>query len=263
MSTYNPITGQKNPESPVAIKNFEFTRPANTTAYTIGDSVAPDTKAISAATNAAPAVLTCAAHGLATGDRVTISGAVTMTSINGDFVVTVLTSSTFKISTEAGYLLGAFIAGNGVYGGSGVFQKMLRMADVVAIDAGEAQLVALQLFALSATVTLGTFRIRLFNQPQSAIADNAANTLLYANRAAHVGYVDMAIVATDGAGSDQSVILSVPAQPILFGCGSGRRDLFFQIIALGAYVPASAETFRLVAKFNRVQAQNVSLVPGN
>lgn len=256
---YNSITGARIPDSPSVIKSFEFVRPSNTTAYTIGDSVAPVTVAISAATNASPAVLTAASHGLATGDRITISGAVTMTSINGDFVATVLTSSTFKISTEAGYLTGTFVAGNGVYGGSGVIQPMIRLADVVAQNGGYANLVAIQFFALSATVTLGTFRFRLYNLPISAIADNAANTLLYANRAAHVGYVDAAIVATDGSGSDTSAILSVPAQPILFGCNSARKDLFIQIVALGAYVPASAETFRLVMKFSRVGAQAVSL----
>ena len=258
-ATYNPITGQITPESPVVIKAFEWTRPANTTAYTIGDSVAADTVAITGATNAAQAVITAASHGLATGDRVTIAAVGGNTNCNGDFVVTVLTSSTFKISTEAGYLTGTFIAGNSAYTSGGTIQKLFRFADVVGANGGQAQLVALQLFALSATVTLGTFRVRLFNLPQSGIADNAPNTLLYANRAAHVGYVDMAIVATDGSGSDTSMILSVPAQPIVFGCNSARADLFVQIVALGAYVPASAETFRLVAKFNRIQPQGVTL----
>lgn len=260
MASYNPYTGALIPDSPIAIKNFEFTRPSDTTTYTIGDSVAPVTVAITAASNAAPMVLTAASHGLSTGDRVTIAAVGGNTNANGTWVVTVLTSSTFKISTEAGYLTSTFVAGNSAYTSGGTIQKLFRMADVVAIDGADAQLVALQFFALSATVTLGTFRLRIYNLPIAGIADNAANTLLYANRAAHVAYVDMAIVATDGSGSDTSAILSLPAQPIVFSCATGRRDLFFQIVALGAYVPASAETFRLVAKFNRIGPTNVQLV---
>src|SRR2546421_1626795 len=134
--TYNTITGAKLKQSPMIQKAVEFTRPANTTQYTIGDAVAPATKTIGSATNASPCVITSTAHGLATGERITLSGTTTNTNINGDWVVTVLSANTFKISSEAGYLIGTFINANGATGGSPVFQKMLRLADVVAAARG-------------------------------------------------------------------------------------------------------------------------------
>lgn len=255
---YNPITGALLPQSPNIMKAVEWARPANTTQYTIGDAVAPATKAISASTNAAPAVLTCSAHGLATGDRVTISGAVTMTSINGDFVVTVLTSSTFKISTEAGFLTGSFVAGNGVYGGSGVFQKMLRLADVVPANGGSGAIVGARLTCGDAGVTTATFRLRFYNSPISQIADNAAFTLLYANRAKAVGDMALTTVITEGAGSDSAVVTFENAVPIPFVCDAARSDLFVQICAIGGYTPASAETFRLEITIRRDQVPGLA-----
>lgn len=253
--TYNAITGAKVPSSPVLVKSFEFTRPANTTTYGIGDAVAPDVLTITAASNATPIVITSTAHGLATGDRVTIASVGGNTNANGDWKVVVLTANTFSIYTEAG-VAGA---GNSAYTSGGTAQKMIRLADIVAANGGAASILAIQLFALSATVTLGTFRLRFYNAPISAIADNGANTLLYANRVKHVGYVDLTIVTTDGSGSDTSAISQVLATPLPFLCNASRTDLFVTITALGAYVPASAETFRLVVKLRREQAQSVQL----
>jgi hypothetical protein len=67
--------------------------------------------AITAATNANPVELTAAAHGLATGAHVTISGATgNWTAINGSWTVTVTGGGTFTIpvdSTSFGALAGA------------------------------------------------------------------------------------------------------------------------------------------------------------
>ena len=54
--------------------------------------------AISGITKANPGVVTCATHGLTTGDRVYISGVVGMTEVNNKiFTVTVLTTTTFEL----------------------------------------------------------------------------------------------------------------------------------------------------------------------
>lgn len=253
--TYNQITGAKVRQSSIVVKSLEFQRPANTTAYTIGDAVAPDVLTITAASNATPIVITSTAHGLATDDRVTIAAVGGNTNANGDWKVRVLTANTFSLYTEAGVAS----AGNAAYTSGGTAQKMLRLADVVASLGAGGSIIGLQFNALSATVTLGTFRFRFYNAPVSQIADNAAWTLLYSNRAKRVAQIDASIVQTDGAGSDTSEVNIVPSQPIPFVCNSARADLFVQIVALGAYVPASAETFRLVVTIRRDQPSQVTL----
>lgn len=96
----------------------------NYTNFTLGmnTSVAPALAAvtsisISAGTNASPTVLTTAtAHGLITGQRITISGATgSWTPINGEFPVTVTGTSAFSIAVNAtGF--GAF-TGTVIFGG--------------------------------------------------------------------------------------------------------------------------------------------------
>lgn len=79
---------------------------------------------IASSTNAAPTVITTsAAHGLQTGFIVIINGHATNTNANGIRVVTVLTSTTFKISTIAGFP-GTFVNGNGVGGATGTVQSL-------------------------------------------------------------------------------------------------------------------------------------------
>lgn len=253
-TSFNPVTGQALPESPTIQKNVSFTRPANTTAYTIGDAVAPVTTAITGATNANPSVVTAAAHGLATGDRVTIAGSVGNTAINGNFQVVVLTANTFSLKTEAGVA----VAGNGAWTSGGTVQKMLRFADVVPAVGGSGSIVAVRLQIRNGTVTLGTFRVRFFTEPTTQIADNAAFTLLDANRDKRAGYVDLTIVVTEGAGSDSAEVNVLLDQPLPFTCKSDRTDLFAQITALGAFVPASGDTFKLEVTIKRDQIPSLA-----
>ena len=73
------------------------------------------TVTITGATNATPIVVTATAHGLYTGDLISISGITGNTNANGFFKVTRLTADTFSLQN---YSTGADIAGNGAYGGS-------------------------------------------------------------------------------------------------------------------------------------------------
>lgn len=247
---YNTVTGAVIPDSPMIQKNTSFTRPANTTQYAVGDSVAPATSTITGATNANPSVVTTsAAHGLATGDRVTIAGSVGNTAINGNFQVVVLTATTFSLKTEAGVA----VAGNGAWTSGGTVQKMLRFADVVPAAGGSGSIVGIRLQVRNGTVTAGTFRIRFYTEPVTQIADNAAFTLLDANRDKRVGYYDLPILVTDGAGSDSAEVNVTLDQPLPFTCAPTRTDLFASIIALGAFTPASGDTFKLEVTIKRDQ----------
>jgi len=80
-------------------------------------SAVPKTVTITGATNATPIVVTATAHGLQTSDWITISGITGNTNANGFFKVTRLTADTFSLQN---YSTGAYIAGNGAYGGTPV-----------------------------------------------------------------------------------------------------------------------------------------------
>ena len=65
------------------------------------------------ATNAAPIVIsTSAAHNLATGDQVAVSGVLGNTAANGSWTITVLTSTTFSLTSTTG--TGAYTSGGTV-----------------------------------------------------------------------------------------------------------------------------------------------------
>lgn len=252
---FNPITGARMPQSPIIQKVQSFTRPANATAYAAGDAVAPATGTITGATNATPIVITSTAHGLADDDRVFIAAVGGNTNANGIRKVKVLTANTFSLYNEA---TGAAISGNAAYTSGGTFQRIMRLADVVLENGGSGAIVGVRLQVRNATVTNGTFRVRFYTSPIDQIADNAAFTLLDANKAKRVGYVDLTILVTEGAGSDASEVGALLAQPLPFTCEAARKDLFVQITAIGAFTPASGDTFRLEVSIKRDQVPGLA-----
>ncbi|MGV3613830.1 MAG: ubiquitin-activating E1 FCCH domain-containing protein [Fimbriimonas sp.] len=70
---------------------------------------AGDPKAITGATHATPIVVTCAGHGLATGEYVTVAGVVGNAAANGVWVATVLDANTFALDGSVGS--GAYVSG--------------------------------------------------------------------------------------------------------------------------------------------------------
>jgi hypothetical protein len=73
---------------------------------------------ITAATNAAPIVITSAGHNLSTGTLVTISGVTGNTAANGTFQVTVIDANTFSLGGSTGN--GAYVSG-GVWNVAGLY----------------------------------------------------------------------------------------------------------------------------------------------
>lgn len=226
----------------IVIRSVEFTRPANTTAYTAGDAITPATKTITAASNATPIVITSAAHGYLTDDRITIAAVGGNTNANGTFKIKIQSANTFALYNEA---TGAPIAGNAAYTSGGTAQKLLRIADALLVPGGTGAIVSVRLVTDTATVTNGTFRVRLYNAAVAQIADNAPFTLLYTNRAKEVMDLANSIIITEGAGSDSSAVTTLPTMPVPFVCATNRVDLFVQVTAIGGFTPTSGENFRL------------------
>ena len=116
-------------------------------------AIAPATVTITNATNATPIVVTATAHGLVTGDFVTISGITGNTNANGFFKVTRLTADTFSLQN---YSTGADIAGNGAYGGTPVAVTGIVYAPRVLVGDGTA---AAPSIAFGSEQDLGAYRL--------------------------------------------------------------------------------------------------------
>ncbi len=84
---------------------------------------------VTSSTDATPIVVTATAHGLVTGDRVTINGHTTNIAANGTFKVVVLTANTFELKDE---LSGASIVGSG--GGAGAGGVMIKAGPVLNVE---------------------------------------------------------------------------------------------------------------------------------
>ncbi len=83
------------------------------TAFATSTTAAPD---ITGITQANPAVVTAAAHGLSDGDIVQISGVVGMTEINGEtFVVENSDTNTFELADTNSINYGAYVSGGEVF----------------------------------------------------------------------------------------------------------------------------------------------------
>jgi len=240
----NPITKKF---GNLITKSFSFTRPANTTAYTAKDAVNVGFT-VSAASNASPIEITTSeVHGLSNGDYVTISDVGGNTNANGSFFVKFVSTTKFTLYSDKS--LTTPVAGNDDYTSGGAIAVCFRLKGIFEDCAGSGFLVKLLAFTSLTTFT-DQFRIHLFSQPVAAILDNAAFTVLIANKLKYLGYVDITAFAVSGTGSDAAHSLTVPAAPLAVGneeTGGEETDLWFLIEDLSAGTPASGQTFTLLA----------------
>lgn len=92
---------------------------------------------------------------------------------------------------------------------------------------------------LKSSTTLASYRLHLYRVAPTAINDNAQFTLLYANRANRVGFIDFSH-ATGGTGSDSTSALSTFVN-LPFVCDAASASLFGLLVASAAYTPTSGE----------------------
>lgn len=82
------------------------------------------------------------------------------------------------------------------------------------------------------------FRLHLYDATLSGVNDNAAQTVLYTNRASYQGYIDFPYAATDG--SDTAT--SQATQPPFPFVASGT-SLFGMLETINGFTPASGQKF--------------------
>lgn len=88
---------------------------------------------------------------------------------------------------------------------------------------------------------LAVFRLWLYGSAPTPIADNSPFTLLYANRAKQLGYIDLAM-STEGTGSDACGAFQANIN-LKFQCEAASRDLYGVLEARLAYIPQLQEKF--------------------
>lgn len=183
-------------------------------------------KAITAATNAAPSVVTIVANGYVSGDTLVIAGALGNTAINGRFIVVRLTADTFSLTTFAG----APVNGNGAYTGSGTATRYYAgmLADTMAIGDSFTNY-KLRAFAdgtliINGAVIAATTSLA-FTETAAPSVSTAGTALLYADSTSHTlkisqntaAFVD---VVTLPAGANTQVQYNAGGTPNVFGASS-------------------------------------------
>lgn len=93
-----------------------------------------DTGSITDATNSSPIIITSEGHGLATGDRVTITGVVGNESANDTFVITVSDANTFSLDGSTG---GGSYTSGGTWNVTGLYSAVLDVTQANGYAAGE------------------------------------------------------------------------------------------------------------------------------
>lgn len=90
-------------------------------------------KAITAATNATPIVVTSATHGYINGEIIVIGGVLGNTAANGKFIVAGATTNTYNLTS---YPAGTNVAGSGAYTSGGYALNLTTTQYYADVDAG-------------------------------------------------------------------------------------------------------------------------------
>ena len=101
---------------------------------TSGACTLKDSAAITAASNATPIEVSCTAHGLTTGARVTITGVLGNTNSNGTHIVTRVNANLFSLDDSVGN--GPY-SGGGTWNATGLYQYSFVALGTLGFEAGE------------------------------------------------------------------------------------------------------------------------------
>lgn len=118
---------------------------------------------------------------------------------------------------------------------------VLTFSGMATANGGSGSILKAQLITNQSTNT-AQFRLHLFNVAPSAVNDNAAYPMLWANRAARVGTVDFPACATEGSGSDAATAQWIDL-PLYYVCGAADTALYGILETKAAFTPASGQLF--------------------
>lgn len=227
-----------------------FTRPADTTAYSQYDNVGVNL-AVSGATHATPIVITTPTHGLADGDYVTIAGVGVNTAANGNFYVKVTGYTTLTFALYSDKALTTPVAGNGDYSTGGTVARLFRIPGFFRKAGGSGYITKISCTTNNAAWAT-QHQLWFYNAPATAILDNIEKTALWANTAQRMGPITMPAFSKPSTNSDCAISLSVPGDGVSslpLGVNNGETpvdlDLYFMVSLPLATpgTPTSAQQF--------------------
>jgi hypothetical protein len=120
---------------------------------------------------------------------------------------------------------------------------VLTFAGAGRVNAGTGYVTGMRLMTDQST-NVAQYRLHLYSIAPTAINDNAAQTLLWANRTKRVGYIDIGPLTTEGSGSDAASGLNVDIR-LPYKCDTADTNLYGLLETLTAFTPASAQNFYL------------------
>lgn len=88
--------------------------------------------------------------------------------------------------------------------------------------------------------------LHLFNTAPAVIADNAANTRLWADTPGYIGFIEFPAMATGGSGSDKATAqkgMGNANMPIAYTCADEKKNLYGVLVTSEAYTPDSGQQY--------------------
>ena len=122
------------PVTPDAAPTFRVYGPSGLLANAGGVASLGHTGVVTGASNATPIVVTSAAHGLSTGQRVTVASVGGNTAANGTWIITRVSADTFSLNTSVGN--GNYTSG-GTWGVVGLYVAAMACTGANGYEAGE------------------------------------------------------------------------------------------------------------------------------
>jgi hypothetical protein len=121
--------------------------------------------------------------------------------------------------------------------------SILTFSGAGRVNAGTGTVVGVRITTDQSTNT-AEFRLHLYAIAPTAINDNAAFTLLWANRDKRIGAIDIGPLFTEGSGSDAASDIYVEFR-LPFKCDTSDTNLYAMLETLSAFTPASAQNFHI------------------
>lgn len=163
-----------------------------------------------------------------TGNPVPVSGTVTAVGLQ------VLTTASFTRPSDT-----TAYAAQDVVSNSTSAPSVLTFSAAAQANGGTGLILSARHMKSSAAITGATYRLHLYRVAPTAINDNSPFTLLYANRANRIGFIDFNH-QTGGTGSDASNALTTFVN-LPFVCDAASANIFGILTVTSAYTPTSAE----------------------
>ena len=118
---------------------------------------------------------------------------------------------------------------------------VLLFVNVAIKNGGSGYITKVRLFTSQST-NVAIYRLQLYTSTPTSINDNAPFTLLIANQAKRVGFIDAGPANTEGTGSDSANAMNADVR-MPFVCAAADTKLYGILETLTAFTPAALQTF--------------------